>query len=817
MDHLGKEQFELRKRHTNETQRLPWGCWIRGAACLAAICILGMGAFAETPQQPSPLTPQVSKQLSQPSIDTTTPLYEQPPFDLLYLNAANNNAVLKLSPVPLPDRKVPQPLPRSGYLEIELFDRPGERYRVPWQAIVQLKLFEQLLLEQASKLIQEKRFDEAYDYLDYVATHYPNASGFAEVEQLFLLEEARAALAQGESERAFADLCRLSEINPNHPELSNLIGQAVDALVQQRWQKGEYAAARGAVETLSKLLPQHPAVQKWRQQWQTEAAELEKQVNQALSAGNPRQADRLVRKLRQVWPQQPGLDQLIAEVRKAYPRFQVGITQPGAQADPTSLIDWGSRRCGRLIRKALVEYTGPGPEGGEYQSAFLIWQLDTEKQTLRLRLRPDRPQFANGRSYTAYDLAQQLANRADRHHEAYFPPWAEVAAGIRVSSPEEVTVNLRFAPLKPESLLQCVPVPAVILASGNDHTPDIGPFVLSTEESSSSRWVFLRRTDGAAASNQGNSISGGPAEIEEIAFPRCRDALNALRGGEIDIVDRVNPWELPLLAEARDVTVRPYRTPLVHMLVPNLAKPLPGNRDFRRAMLYAIDRERILQSLLGGKTQPGSRVISGPFPAGTSFGDPLGYAYDAQIKPRDYQPSLALALSEIAFRQAQEAAKQRGLTPLESREVVVVHPPHEIAREACRQIQEQWRLIGWTVKLVEVSPDRPPPPDYDFLYVEAAIWEPEIDLLRLIANLITERQFLSPQVELVLAGLGSSADWPTLGQRLRELHRWVYDDLTVLPLWQLVDFYAYRSGIRGLDEPCVSLYQNVETWQFTAK
>jgi len=812
MDRLGKH-IDLPNQRTADTRRLPRCHGLCRTACLLVLCILGRDAFAEAPQQPSPLTPQISKQLSEPSIDTSTPLYEQPPFDLLYLNAANNNAVLKLSPVPLPDRKVPQPLPRSGYLEIELFDRPGERYRVPWQAVVQLKLFEQLLLEQAMKLIQEKRFDEAYDYLDYVATHYPNVSGLAEVEQLFLIEEARAALVQGQSERAFADLCRLSELNPNHPELSSLIGQAVDTLVAQRWQKGEYAAARGVVETLSKLLPEHPAIEKWRQQWQTEAAELEKQVRQVLAEGNARQADRLVRKLRQVWPQQPRLDQLIAEVRQAYPRFQVGITQPGARPDPTSLIDWGSRRCGQLIRKALVEYTGPGPEGGEYRSAFLRWQLDAEKQTLTLRLRPERPRFADGRSYTAYDLAQQLASRADRHHEAYFPPWAEVVAGIRVFSPEEVIVNLRFVPLKPEALLQCVPVPAVILASSaGNRSPDVGPFVLAAEESSSSRWVFLRNSHAGTSSDQTSPV--GPAEIEEIAFPRCRDALRALRGGEVDIVDRVNPWELPLLAEARDVTVQTYRVPLVHLLVPNLSKPLPGNRDFRRAMLYAIDRDRILQSLLGGKRQPGCQVISGPFPAGTSFGDPLGYAYDAQIKPREYQPSLALALSEIAFRQAQEVARKRGLPPPESREVVLAHPPHEIAREACRQIQEQWRLIGWTVKLVEASPDRPPPPDYDFLYVEAAIWEPEVDVIRLITRLIPERQYLSPQVELALAGLGHSADWPTLGQRLRDLHRWVYDDLTVLPLWQLVDFYAYRSGIKGLDEPRVSLYQNVETWQF---
>lgn len=787
------------------------------AATLAAVLLPSITLRTEEPASPPPLTPEKIRQLEEPQRDTTVPIYEQAPFDLLYLNPANGNAVLKLSPVSLPERKVPRPLPKSGYLEIEIFDRPGERYRVPWNAVVELKLFEEIILEEAVRLIREKQFDAAYDHLDYLAVHYPGLAGLAETQQLLLLEEARQALSEAHWERAFADLCRLYELNPQHPELPELLGQAADRLTEDRWKNGQFSAARGVVDTLAAWMPQHAVVQKWRETWRKEGADLRQQIEKALAGGEGRLADRLLRKLQQIWPEEPGLKELTHQVQQAYPRFRVGITQTANEEDPTSLVDWGARRTGRLVRLFLVEYTGPGPEGGIYRSAFLSWQLDLKEQILTLRLLPHRPLFEDGRPYTVFDLAQQLANRADRHHPDYFAPWAEVVRQIRTASPDQVVVELTRAHLKPEALLQGVPTPATLLIRSDDRRSEaVGRFVFSSEKSGDSLRVYVRSPHDRR-SLPGETVLTGPAEIEEVVFPRGRDAVRALRRGEIDIVDRLIPWEVPLLREAPEIEVRPYVLPLVHMLVPNLQKPLPGNRDFRRALLYATDRERILRSLLGGKEVPGSQVISGPSLVGTSFNDPSGYGSDPQIRPRGYQPALALALAEIAFRQASEIARKRGWPQPKQRELTLVHPPHELAREACRLIQQQWQQIGWTVHLVESPPGVVPPQDFDLLYVEAAIWEPEVDCYRLFDRLIAHTEFFSPQVHSTLLTLGQAVDWPDLGQRLRTLHRWVYEDSTVLPLWQLVEHYAYRSGISGLEKARVSLYQDVETWQLPSK
>ncbi len=82
-----------------------------------------------------------------------------------------------------------------------------------------------------------------------------------------------------------------------------------------------------------------------------------------------------------------------------------------------------------------------------------------------------------------------------------------------------------------------------------------------------------------------------------------------------------------------------FPLPSVHMLVPCSDHKFIADRNFRRALQYAINREDILNGeLLQNRTIPGCRVVSGPFPAGLEVSDPLGYAYDEKIEARSYQP-----------------------------------------------------------------------------------------------------------------------------------------------------------------------------------
>ncbi len=799
----------------------------RIAMCFAAAALVGLFtgfAFAEEPAAYSP--------------QSDLPLYEHPPYDLIFLNAANNDAVLKVSPLPFPDRKKPSPLPRSGFLEVELFDRPGERFRAAWPQIVRIQLFEEILVEEARRLIEQKDFAAAWDYIEYLHANHPKVEGLDALRQQFWFEEALASISRKQFDRAYGNLRNLFEERRDYPGLSEAVGQAVDGLVDRYWERSEYAAARQVVDGLASLFPEHPVVAARRAQFQREAASLLAEAEAALQRGDFRRADLTARRLMAVWPELPGAADCLRRVQTAYPRLTVAVTLPHRDLDPVSLTDWSARRSGRLAARAWAEWSGIGPEGGIYTTPFHTMRSQDLGRKLVFAVTP--PDRAGIRSRpTVSDLAELFWAMGDAADRRFFWPWAGLAQELAAGAPSELIVQLRRPHVRPEVFLRNTVVsrwaamadPQTVAASarwsedapGSAPSEDdgtaatggkldvIGPYVLDPAPTSDSRpevAVFL------ANDAYDERTPGRPAEIDEVAFARGRDALAALRRGDVDAVDRINPWERTLIEGRTDLEIRSYAAPLVHMLIPNLGRPLPADRDFRRGLLLGTDRERMLRMLLDGRSEEGCRVVSGPFLAGGRRADPLGYAYDDVIEPRPYQPAAALALLQVAAAQARETARKQGRPQPDGNTLTLRLPPHEIAREACREMARQWRLLGWEVRLIETPPrdSAPASEDWDFLYVEAAMWEPAGDVFRLFTLPVFDGR-LSPYVTLSLARVTEAADWPEMSARLRAVHRAVYDDVAVLPLYQLADYFVIRKGIEEVPARPAVLYQDVEKWR----
>jgi peptide/nickel transport system substrate-binding protein len=47
----------------------------------------------------------------------------------------------------------------------------------------------------------------------------------------------------------------------------------------------------------------------------------------------------------------------------------------------------------------------------------------------------------------------------------------------------------------------------------------------------------------------------------------------------------------------------------------------------------------------------------------------------------------------------------------------------------------------------------------------------------------------------------------------QQIDRESRDELPVLPLWQVVDHYAWRSRLKGPGEAADQLYQGIESWE----
>jgi ABC-type transport system substrate-binding protein len=231
-------------------------------------------------------------------------------------------------------------------------------------------------------------------------------------------------------------------------------------------------------------------------------------------------------------------------------------------------------------------------------------------------------------------------------------------------------------------------------------------------------------------------------------------------------------------------------------------------------VLYGINRDVVLNRvLLSGRTQEGSQVVSGPFPASASIDDPAGYGADNRIQPVPYEPRLAIALQAMATKEVNPKAKAEEPARQKQRPILIAHSNDPVHRLACAAIAEQLKRTGMLIELVEYKVAKGGlPKDYDLQYVELAAWEPVVDARRLLGEQgITGHG--NAYLSLALAKLDRAETWKEIRRRLGEVHRLVADELVVIPLYQTVNHYAFRRDAVKLGTSVVTLYEDVESWK----
>ncbi|MEA1949923.1 MAG: ABC transporter substrate-binding protein [Planctomycetota bacterium] len=819
-------------------------------------------APAETPAPaPAPVpantaTGEEAAKAEEPPVDLG-PLYEQEPYDLVTLTAANKNKVLKVEPLELPNRRLPKEIRRSRKLKIRLWEDPETLYELRWGAIEKIDLFEQLVLKKAVELMREGKSEEAFDYFAYLKTSDPTLPGLDAALQDYIYREAGRKQSKKQYRGALALLRELYSLNPQHPKVAVALGAATDKLVEQYAAKKDYASARTLVASLAKRFPQQATVLKWTGRLKGEAQGLFETSREAFAAGDFRKADRAGRQIARIWPGLPGVKEHIAAISKRYPRIVVGVSMPIAvgRFDGNSAAltaDWATRRCGRLFNRTLTEYEGTGPAGGIYVCPVGDMEIADLERGITLQLKPDIRWFTavggakdsfppeQAGTLTGADVARRLLAMADPGDPAYSPTWAGLMGSVSVTDVYNLQIDLTRPHVRPNALLQTV-LPPYSTGKASPQLLNLcnGPF--SVAEQKKDEIVFVANKNYFAAEQ------GQPREIAERAFESDREMVRALGDGRIKLIDRVNPWDLSKVRSLQDIEVRPYAVPLAHCLIPNVRKPLMSQRTFRRALIYGINRKSILDHLIGGVKMSGSSLLSGPFLRGESYDDPLGYAYDTTIKPRPYEPHLAIALAGVAVdmlaaakakkakkeavaadakkdgkksaeeqppKKDEKKAKEKSDAKKTIAKLVLAHPPNEVARVACSQIKGQLKLVGIEVTLKELPPGpvERVPEDADLLYAELPIWEPIVAARPLLSDNGPARG-ASKYMDLALRQLDWATDWPQVSAKLREIHRIAHNDVAVIPLWQLTDHFAHSRSLQGIGERPVMLYQNVEQWR----
>ncbi len=383
----------------------------------------------------------------------------------------------------------------------------------------------------------------------------------------------------------------------------------------------------------------------------------------------------------------------MAHIEHEFPYVTVGVAETSPRQPTHRFDDWASLRSSALTQPLLVKETGFGAEGGIYQSRFGTWTLDESGRELTFKLDATATNAATG-FLTSDAVARYLLSLSTPGNPSFRGDIASLLQCVSISG-NSVALHLKRVHVRPESLFQVPPPTATTHANGDPSSS--GDFTIA--DYTPNQVVF-------AATQSFASESGKLRAIVEETLPSDEAAFTALRNGDVDVLDRVPPWQLERLRSLSDIRVGTYKLPTVHVLIPNLKRPLLAKREFRRALCYGIDRKWIVNRVLsGGATMPGFEPISGPFPTGTSLGDPIRYAYNSQIDPRPFEPRLASILSTIAWAGVQKppdkntdvkagasgTKNKTKSTPVltDIPELTLAYPSDPVARLACQSIQAQ--------------------------------------------------------------------------------------------------------------------------------
>jgi peptide/nickel transport system substrate-binding protein len=424
------------------------------------------------------------------------------------------------------------------------------------------------------------------------------------------------------------------------------------------------------------------------------------------------------------------------------------------------------------------------------------WEISKDNLSYTFYLRQD-VRWHDGTPFTADDVVFTIdVLRAPGFQGP--PGLAELWRTVKVEqvAPYVVRFTLAepFAPflsyttigLLPAHLLKDVPARQLPDHPFNLHPIGTGPF--KVHEVTLQYALLVANTD----------YYGGRPYLDKIGFvfyPDYPTVLAAYHRGEIHGISRVPP---EYLSEAlAEDNLKLYFAPLsgYALVFLNLERPIFQEREVRQALLWAIDRQKIIDQILDGR----ALVANGPVM-------PLTWAYEVDIPQYTYDPAKAEILLEEAGWSDEDGDGVREKGELRLQFALLTNDDAtriKIINELTRQWAEVGvRAVPQTAGVAGVVRDFLAPQNYDAIFYE---WQ------RLPADPDPYPQWHSTQhlgmgqnftgysnerADLMMEEARQTTDSERRGALYRELQRILAEDVPALPLYHPVYSYAIDERVR---------------------
>jgi ABC-type dipeptide transport system, periplasmic component len=233
--------------------------------------------------------------------------------------------------------------------------------------------------------------------------------------------------------------------------------------------------------------------------------------------------------------------------------------------------------------------------------------------------------FHNGEAFTAEAAKFTFDTIMSEEFSTPLKTWTSTIASVEAE--DELTLVITTKTPARGLLNSLVQLPLVspqgVEEFGADFTLNpvgTGPyrFVSYTPNSS----VVIEQYDGYWGEQE------GPETINWRIMPEASARIAAVNSGEVQIAENIPPDQLGGLETNSDLEILKAGTMRVIMMVPMFQNEWMQNLDFRTGLSLAIDRQLIVDTLLGGSTEVANSV-SPPGTVGHNAGQEP-YAYDPE-------------------------------------------------------------------------------------------------------------------------------------------------------------------------------------------
>lgn len=767
--------------------------------------------------------PEQLPKLEEMELPTTEQLLNEPPVDWVVLN--NEDVLVVESLVPRPGtieaqqieldeikqelRTTPsdqrQPLiDRIEELNHLYVTVPGvqgvQEFRVPTKTVTTIIHHEDLMLRRIYALLDQNKIDPALEILSKLRREWEDWPGVDEAHVQIVFTDARKRFEEGNAANSLMLIDEVYRLDQEHLGLNSLAGQVIDSLVAAALNNDDDLAAQFYLNWLDQRFSNHEVFNKYRSQLESEAQQLISQAEQASQNGEHKQAAIRIEQAAAIWPKTPDLRGPHRSLTERFQRLKVGVIDLPGGSDAYFASSPADLRKRRLTELSLFELDRLRDGTAYYRTRFFDeWEPTDLNRQMKFTLRQFRQPYEMQNILTTAEIVPLILNRLDPEHPDYDERLASYVKSVEIHSPTEFSLAFQRVPPRIEPLL----VNVVVALSEEDLQSGLyqDPGGFQVLEQDADHIVYSRKIP---------EPEGLPkyhvAEVIEQRYESFEKAAQALRRGDVSMIPDLPDWIIRRMQAdeefMNDFFVIPYQLPETQVLQFNPASQAMRSRELRTALAYAVDRRTLLQeTVLRDPEMTNGRIITAPFLSSNPGRNIL-------LEPRRFDMSAALAMLLANLKQNEE-----GVPPLTM--IVAPGPTNE---DVARQIAERWRLLNLEVNLVYAH--EPRPENWDIIYRSVQMVEPIVEIWPFLtiedsARLADLRRY-PDWLKQELVELDRTSDQSRAISAMQTLHRHLWADTSVFPLWELQRYLVIRKNVQGYPKTLMHSYDQLDRWTIDA-